>query len=152
MLLIGSIAMNAQVPEFQKFSGKEGYSCVYISKAMLRFASTFATPEVPGMNMKKIASKLDAIQIIGAESTKPATDLRTTFNSVVKRDKYELLMQMSDEGDEVNIYFHDGQKKSKSVIAMLTDDGDEVAAIIFSGSFTTEDINKLSETASRQAK
>ena len=62
---------------------------------------------------------------------------------MVKRDKYEMLMQVDEEESKVRIYFKDGKKQS--VILMSTDESNETSVIVFTGTFKIEDIQKMTE-------
>ena len=64
---------------------------------------------------------------------------------VVKRDKYEMLMQVDEDDSKVRIYFKDGKKQS--VILMSTDESNETSVIAFSGTFKIEDVQKMTESS-----
>lgn len=143
IMLLSSLTANAQVEEFEKYSDMKNVTYVYISKAMLTLAKGLTTPSVPGMDMKNAFGKLNAIQIITTENKAARTKLKAEVADVVKRDKYEMLMQVDEDDSKVRIYFKDGKKQS--VILMSTDESDETSVIIFSGTFKMEDIQKMTE-------
>ena len=143
IMLLSSLTANAQVEEFEKYSDMKNVTYVYISKAMLTLAKGLTTPSVPGMDMKNAFGKLNAIQIITTENKAARTKLKAEVADVVKRDKYEMLMQVDEDDSKVRIYFKDGKKQS--VILMSTDESNETAVIAFSGTFKMEDIQKMTE-------
>ena len=143
IMLLSSLTANAQVEEFEKYSDMKNVTYVYISKAMLTLAKGLTTPSVPGMDMKNAFGKLNAIQIITTENKAARTKLKAEVADVVKRDKYEMLMQVDEDDSKVRIYFKDGKKQS--VILMSTDESNETAVIAFSGTFKIEDIQKMTE-------
>ncbi|MBQ3926597.1 MAG: DUF4252 domain-containing protein, partial [Bacteroidaceae bacterium] len=55
----------------------------------------------------------------------------------------ELLMQVDDDDEKVRIYHREG--KQQSAVIMLSDDAGEVSVIVFSGTFTLEDVMKMTE-------
>jgi len=142
-LLTTSFSLHAQVEEFEKYSDMKNVTYVYISKAMLTLAKGLTTPSVPGMDMKNAFGKLNAIQIITTENKAARTKLKAEVADVVKREKYEMLMQVDEDNSKVKIYFKDGKKQS--VILMSTDENNETSVIIFSGTFKIEDIQKMTE-------
>ena len=143
IMLLSSPTANAQVEEFEKYSDMKNVTYVYISKAMLTLAKGLTTPSVPGMDMKNAFGKLNAIQIITTENKAARTKLKAEVADVVKREKYEMLMQVDEDNSKVKIYFKDGKKQS--VILMSTDENNETSVIIFSGTFKIEDIQKMTE-------
>lgn len=143
IMLLSSLTANAQVEEFEKYSDMKNVTYVYISKAMLTLAKGLTTPSVPGMDMKNAFGKLNAIQIITTENKAARTKLKAEVADVVKRDKYEMLMQVDEDDSKVRIYFKDGKKQS--VILMSTDESNETAVIAFSGTFKIEDVQKMTE-------
>jgi len=145
IMLLSSLTANAQVEEFEKYSDMKNVTYVYISKAMLSLAKGLSTPSVPGMNMKGTVGKLNAIQIITTENKAARTKLKAEVADVVKREKYEMLMQVDEDDSKVRIYFKDGKKQS--VILMSTDESNETAVIAFSGTFKIEDVQKMTESS-----
>ena len=142
-LLTTSFSLHAQVEEFEKYADMKNVTYVYISQAMLKLAKGLATPSVPGMDMKNAFGKLNAIQIITTENKAARTKLKAEVADVVKREKYDILMQVDEDNSKVKIYFKDGKKQS--VILMSTDENNETSVIIFSGTFKMEDIQKMTE-------
>ncbi len=145
IMLLSSLTANAQVEEFEKYSDMKNVTYVYISKAMLTLAKGLTTPSVPGMDMKNAFGKLNAIQIITTENKAARTKLKAEVADVVKRDKYEMLMQVDEDDSKVRIYFKDGKKQS--VILMSTDESNETSVIAFSGTFKIEDVQKMTESS-----
>ena len=145
IMLLSSLTANAQVEEFEKYSDMKNVTYVYISKAMLTLAKGLTTPSEPGMDMKNAFGKLNAIQIITTENKAARTKLKAEVADVVKREKYEMLMQVDEDDSKVRIYFKDGKKQS--VILMSTDESNETAVIAFSGTFKIEDVQKMTESS-----
>jgi len=140
-LVTTSLDMHAQVEDFEKYSNTKNVTYVYISKSMLSLAKTIAAPSVPGMDMKGVFDKLDAIQVITTDNKSVRTKLRTEVASIVKRDKYEILIQVDEDDSKVKIYFKNDKKQS--IIIMSTDEKLETSVIVFSGTFKMDDIQKL---------
>ena len=142
-LAMTSLNANAQVKEFEKYADTKSVTYVYISKFMLSMAGKVATPSLPGMNTKSIMGKLSGIQIISSEDKAASARLKTDTQNIVKQGKYELLMQVDEDGEKVRIYHREG--KQQSVVVMLTEESDEVTVIVFSGKFTLDDVMKMTQ-------
>lgn len=143
MLAIVSITTHAQVKEFERYSDTKNVTYVYISKFMLQAVGKKAAPSVQGVNLNNIMNKLTGIQIITAEEKSAATRLKTDTQNIVKNGKYELLMQVDENEEKTRIYHREG--KQQSVIVMLTEETAETTVIVFSGSFTLNDVTTLTK-------
>ena len=144
VVAMASLTANAQVKAFEKYADMKNVSYVYISKYMLGMASKSAAPSVPGVDMKSLASKLTGIQIISSEEKAARTKLKNDVKEILAREKYEVLMQVREDGSKVDIYHCVG--KQQSVVVMLTDEDDSTTVMVFSGHFTMDDIMKMTKS------
>ena len=142
-MMVQSLQANAQVKEFEKYADTKNVTYVYISKFMLHMVGKASSPSVPGVNTQSIMNKLNGIQIITSEEKTAAARLKAETQSIIKQGKYELLMQVDEDDEKVRIYHREG--KQQSVVVMLSDDAGEVSVIVFSGTFTLEDVMKMTE-------
>lgn len=143
MVAISSLTVNAQVKAFEKYADMKNVSYVYISKYMLGMASKTSMPSVPGVDTKSLASKLTGIQIISSEEKTARVKLKNDVKDILARNKYEVLMQIREDGDKVDIYHCVG--KQQSVVVMLMDEDDSATVMIFSGNFTLDDLMKMTK-------
>ena len=143
MVAMASLTINAQVKAFEKYADMKNVSYVYISKYMLGMASKASMPSVPGVDTKSLASKLTGIQIISSEEKTARAKLRNDVKDILARDKYEVLMQIREDGDKVDIYHCVG--KQQSIVVMLMDEDDSATVMIFSGHFTMDDVMKMTK-------
>ena len=144
VVAMASLTVNAQVKTFEKYADMKNVSYVYISKYMLGMASKSAAPSVPGVDMKSLASKLTGIQLISSEEKAARTKLKNDVKEILAREKYEVLMQVREDGSKVDIYHCVG--KQQSVVVMLTDEDDSTTVMVFSGHFTMDDIMKMTKS------
>ena len=142
-MLAASTTANAQMKEFEKYADTKNVTYVYISKYMLSMAGKNAAPSVPNVNMKSLTSKLTGIQLINSDEKAARTKLKNDVSSIIARDKYTLLMQVKEDGDKVDIYYH--VDKRNSAVVMLVEEDDEVNVIVFSGTFTLDDVMKMTK-------
>ena len=143
VVAMASLTVNAQVKAFEKYADMKNVSYVYISKYMLGMASKASMPSVPGVDMKTLASKLTGIQIISSEEKTARAKLKKDVQDILARDKYEVLMQIREDGDKVDIYHCVG--KQQSVVVMFVDEDDSATVMIFSGNFTMDDVMKMTK-------
>ncbi len=143
MVAMASLTVNAQVKAFEKYADMKNVSYVYISKYMLGMASKASMPSVPGVDTKSLASKLTGLQIISSEEKTARVKLKNDVKDILARNKYEVLMQIREDGDKVDIYHCVG--KQQSVVVMLMDEDDSATVMIFSGHFTMDDVMKMTK-------
>lgn len=144
VVAMASLNANAQVKAFEKYADMKNVSYVYISKYMLGMAGKVATPAaVPGVDMMALASKLTGLQIITSGEKTARAKLKSDVKELLTRDKYEVLMQIRDEGSKVDIYHCIG--KQQSVVVMIVDDEGEATVMVFSGHFTMDDVMKMTK-------
>ena len=143
MVAMSSLTVNAQVKAFEKYADMKNVSYVYISKYMLGMASKASMPSVPGVDTKSLASKLTGLQIISSEEKTARVKLKNDVKDILARNKYEVLMQIKEDGDKVDIYHCVG--KQQSVVVMLMDEDDSATVMIFSGNFTLDDVMKMTK-------
>ena len=120
MVAMSSLTVNAQVKAFEKYADMKNVSYVYISKYMLGMASKASMPSVPGVDTKSLASKLTGLQIISSEEKTARVKLKNDVKDILARNKYEVLMQIREDGDKVDIYHCVG--KQQSVVVMFNGD------------------------------
>ena len=142
VVAMASLTVSAQVKAFEKYADMKNVSYVYISKYMLGLASK-STPSVPGVDMKSLVSKLTGIQIISSEEKAARTKLKNDVKEILAREKYEVLMQVREDDSKVDIYHCVG--KQQSVVVMLTDEDDSTTVMVFSGTFTLDDVMRMTK-------
>lgn len=142
MLMMTSINAQAQKNPFDKFSDYEDVTYIFISEAMLKLVGTTAIPSIDGIDINEIGSKLKSIQIITSEKC-TKNSLKSEAMSIIKKESYEKLIQVSEKDNKVDIYFKDGKKNS--IIVMVNDEKDDTVLIVFSGEFGMANIAKMLE-------
>lgn len=140
MLAMTSINAQAQKNPFDKFSDYKDVTYIYISKTMLKLVGTTAIPSINGIDINEFGSKLNSIQIITSEKSSKKS-LKTEALSIIKKDSYEKIMQVSEEDNKVDIYFKEDKKGS--IIVMVNDEKDSTVLIVFSGNFSMANILKM---------
>ena len=137
VLAMASLNARAQANPFDKFADSKDVTYVYISEAMLKLIGTEAIPSINGVDIDEISGKLKSIQIITSEKITKET-LKSEAISIIKKEAYEKILQISEDNSKVDIYFKEGKKNS--IIVMLNDEKSETVLIVFSGTFTTSTI------------
>lgn len=122
---------------FDRYADTEGVTTVYISKTMLGMMPDMKTS---GVNIGPIASKLDNIRILTCEKKELLPTLKKETQSLGKG--YENLMQVNDNGDNVNIYMKSLKAGKYEYIVRVAEKAG-LTIIFISGAVTPADIQSM---------
>ena len=89
--------------------------------------------------------KLNSLQVISVEKQDKAAEIKKMVSDIVEKDKYDIVMEVANEDDAVTIYSK--LDKTPSVVLMQTEDTKEheLNLIVFSGTFTEEDLVNITQ-------
>ena len=89
--------------------------------------------------------KLNSLQVISVEKQDKAAEIKKMVSDIVEKDKYDIVMEVTDEEDAVTIYSK--LDKTPSVVLMQTEDtkDHELNLIVFAGTFTEEDLVNITQ-------
>ena len=139
LLSLCSLFTYAQDSFFDKFADMEGVTSVYISKAMLSLMPDMKTE---GVNIGKVASKLDNIQILSCEKPSVIAQLRKETAYINPKNGYEELIRVNDEGEKTTIYLK-RNKDGKKEFVLLNNEKKEFTVIVITGDLTLEEIQGI---------
>lgn len=129
---------------FESCENTPGITTVYVSKTMISLAGDLDIGS-DNMNLSSIASKIDGIWIMTAEGDKAAI-LRNKVKNAFNDKKYEKLMSVRDDGDNVDILMATpGGNKNECIIKAIAET--DATVIIMRGSFTLQDIVAATKAA-----
>ena len=134
--------VSAQMEFIEKYESDKKATYVYVGKTMLQMvgAKQFS---MPGRDMSAIADKINGIQIITSEDASTAARIKADVAEAVKKYGYEVLMKANEEDTKMTIYFL--QNKKESYVLMSVAEGEEAHLIAFTGTFTMDDIAKMTQ-------
>ena len=139
-------ALSAQNALYKKYSGKKGVTSVYVSQAMLEMMPSFDVKS-DNMDISNMLSKLTGIYILNTSDVSTTEQLMKDTEHFGKDQNYELLMQVRDDGDNVDFFV----KKNKGnnliqELVMLVKEPDEFVMIQLLGNMTLDDIKNITKT------
>lgn len=142
-VILFSVAACAQKLTFPSLGNVTGVSKVFISKAMLSMAGNSVNlGNVPS----GVAKNLDSMEIYSADSNTGSSAIRKAFDEYVESaGDLDVLMQVSDDGEEVSIYGV-GMPDSKNMSRMLifvNDGTGEITLIIMTGDIDPSQISGM---------
>ena len=136
LFIIAAAAIAADAKTFyETFEDTPGVSTVYVSKAMISLAGSLDMDE---MDFSSLASKIDGLWVVTAESTKAAA-VSAKAKEVFKSPGYEELVRVKDDKESVVILMKTGDNRKNECVISASEPG-EATVIIIKGTFTLEDI------------
>ena len=143
LLTVSAAAQNGR-SIYQKYSDEENVSAVYISPAMFRLIGKI--PEVDTgdgeVNFSSIIRSLSGMYIINSENEKINGNLRAEAERFINSGKYEMLMEVKDNGEIMHMYTC-GDKDVVTSFVMLAKDGDELTFICLDGKLDRAQLEDL---------
>lgn len=137
VLSIMTICSFAQ-SSFSELSKIEGVESVYISKFMLSMTGG----KVMEMDIPLSPKKLDGIYIYNAGKENSKEKAHKTAMKIIKKGKYETLMEANEEDEQAHIYFKKGEK-GKNEFVIMSAEPNEFNLIVIIGNITGEDLNGM---------
>jgi len=147
-----SIGLNAQSimdKLFDKYSGSEGYTSVYISKYMFDMFRSEDSPEQKGEEeMNQIISRLSGIKILVTDDD-PATPAPVNlYNEIMKAipsSPYKEIMAIKEKNQDIKFFVRENGPKVAELL-MVIGGSDENVLISIQGDIDMKNISKLAKS------
>lgn len=151
MMLLATFLLSAQSPAdkiFEKYSGVEGYTSVYITKHMFNLFADIETEE-DEEGFVELVKNLDCIKIVAYENEGEAKQTGHNFYDEIMADFpsgiYEDLMIVKKKDQDIKFMIKKGQDDKISELLMISGGSDNVL-ISIQGAIDLKTISKLSST------
>lgn len=145
MLVLSSILMGQNSPVdklFEKYSGKEGYTSVYISEYMF---SLFSSMDTEDKALNNALSGLSSIKILTTENTKQGINFYNEIMKELSKNDYKELMVVKEKSEHFTFLVKDVQ--GKIVELLLIAGGDSNVLISIQGkNIDLKQIAKISQS------
>jgi len=126
---------------FDKYSGKEGYTTVYISSFMFNMLSSLETDDPEYNEYKKAISGINSIKILAQEGNKSVAFGKELLE-MLPRSEYKEMMVVKDEGEDVLFLAHEENGKITEFLLIVSGGGED-ALIAIQGDIDLESIAHL---------
>lgn len=152
LLSITSFAQNGK-SIYQKYSEAENVSAVYISPAMFRLMGQVPDMELKdeSINLTTVIKSLTGMYLISSENPGINTNLKNDVENFVKSGRYELLMEIKDDGEIVQIHTVSKDDFVTSFV-LLAYEKDECTFICLDGQIRREQLEELLAQANQNNK
>jgi len=126
---------------FDKYSGKEGYTTVYISSFMFNMLSSLKTDDPEYNEYKKAISGINSIKILTQEGGNSVAFGKELLD-MLPRSEYKEMMVVKDEGEDVQFLAHEVNGKITEFLLIVSGGGED-ALIAIQGDIDLESIASL---------
>lgn len=130
---------------YNRYSGKEGVSAVYISPAMFSLIKEIPDIEVESedINLGGIIRNFSGMYILDVENPQLASNLDSEVSSMVDKGKYELLMEAVEDSERMHIYIVREGETVTDFLMLANESGGSTSVISISGNMPMEELRKI---------
>lgn len=146
LMVVGAYAQEGK-NIYNKYSGGKGVTAVYISPSMFKLIGKLPdleveTSEGEKMNLAPLINSLEGFYMLEITDPSVFASVRKDVDAMIGKGHYELLMEVKEEGTNVNIYTVGNDKIIESFVFMANE-GDSVQFISIDGAMNRSDIENL---------
>ena len=149
ILLLSATIASAQEGKniYNRYSGGKGVSAVYISPSMFKIIGKLPDLEMEtadgnSMNLAPLISSFQGFYMLDISNSTTASAINKDVASMISKGRYELMMEVKDEGNTLQIYTSGNEKIIESFI-FIASDGESVQYICIDGEMNRSEIEKL---------
>ena len=149
VLLLSATMASAQEGKsiYNRYSGGKGVSAVYISPSMFKIIGKLPdlemeTADGTSMNLAPLINSFQGFYMLDISNPATVSTINQDVASMISKGRYELMMEVKDEGETLQIYTSGNEKIIESFV-FIASDGDSVQFICIDGEMNRSDIEKL---------
>ena len=149
ILLLSAAIASAQEGRnvYNKYSGGKGVSAVYISPSMFKIIGKLPdleveTAEGESMNLAPLISSFKGFYMLDISNHATISAIDKDVASMISKGRYELMMEVKDEGEALHIYTSGNEKLIESFV-FIASDGDTLQFICIDGEMNRSNFEKL---------
>ena len=122
-------------------------SAVYISPSMFKIIGKLPDLEIKtadgnSMDLAPLISTFQGFYMLDISNPAIVSTINQDVASMISKGRYELMMEVKDEGETLQIYTSGNEKIIESFV-FIASDGDSVQFICIDGEMNRSDIEKL---------
>lgn len=142
MLTLIAMGQNSAVDKvFDKYSGKEGYTTVYISSFMFNMLNSLETDDPEYNEFKKATSGISSIKILTQDGGNSEAFGKELLD-MLPRSEYQEMMVVKDQDEDVLFLAREEGGKITEFLLIVSGDGDD-ALIAIQGDIDLESIASI---------
>ena len=149
ILLLSATIASAQEGKnlYNRYSGGTGVSAVYISPSMFKIIGKLPDLEMKtddgnSINLAPLISTFQGFYMLDISNSTTAAAINKDVALMISKGRYELMMEVKDEGDTLQIYTSGNEKIIESFV-FIASDKDSVQFICIDGEMNRSDIDNF---------
>ena len=149
VLLLSATIASAQEGKniYNRYSGGKGVSAVYISPSMFKIIGKLPdlemeTADGTSMNLAPLINSFQGFYMLDISNPATVSAINQEVASMISKGRYELMMEVKEEGETLQIYTSGNEKIIESFV-FIASDGDSVQFICIDGEMNRSEIEKL---------
>ena len=149
ILLLSAAIASAQEGKniYNRYSGGKGVSAVYISPSMFKIIGKLPDLEMEtadgnSMNLAPLISSFQGFYMLDISDPATISAIDKDVASMISKGRYELMMEVKDEGEALHIYTSGNEKLIESFV-FIASDGDTLQFICIDGEMNRSNFEKL---------
>ena len=149
ILLLSATIASAQEGKnlYNRYSGGKGVSAVYISPSMFKIIGKLPDLEMKtddgnSINLAPLISTFQGFYMLDISNSTTAAAINKDVALMISKGRYELRMEVKDEGDTLRIYTSGDEKIIESFV-FIASDKDSVQFICIDGEMNRSDIDNF---------
>ncbi|MCK4748818.1 MAG: DUF4252 domain-containing protein [Bacteroidales bacterium] len=127
---------------FDKYSGKDGYTTVYISSFMFNLLNSLEVDDPEYNNFKKATSGITSIKILTQDGGESASFGKELLN-MLPRDEYKEMMTVKERDEEVLFLAREEGGTITEFLLIVSGNDGEDALIAIQGNIDLESISSI---------
>lgn len=155
-LLFGSSSLTLRAQSgksiYNEFSDLPGVSAVYISPAMFRMIRNLPELEVRSgedgrsVDLSSLIRSMKGFYMLSTERSDIIPSMRKEADKIMGRDKYELLLEVKEDGDITRMYtVNDLRRDLVTSLILMSAQANEFTLVLLDGEMSRSDLEKLLE-------
>ena len=149
ILLLSATIASAQEGKnlYNRYSGGKGVSAVYISPSMFKIIGKLPDLEMKtddgnSINLAPLISTFQGFYMLDISNSTTAAAINKDVALMISKGRYELMMEVKDEGDTLQIYTFGDERIIESFVFIASDE-DSVQFICIDGEMNRSDIENF---------
>lgn len=126
---------------FEKYSGKEGYTTVYISSFMFNMLNNLKVDDPEYNEFKKATSGINSIRIL-SQGGKGSAPFGKELISMLPREEYKEMMVVREDDEEVLFLAREEGGRITEFLLIVSGDGED-ALIAIQGDIDLESLSSI---------
>ena len=149
ILLLSATIASAQEGKniYNRYSGGKGVSAVYISPSMFKIIGKLPDLEIKtadgnSMDLAPLISTFQGFYMLDISNATTIAAIKQDVASMISKGRYELMMEVKDEGETLQIYTYGNEEIIQSFVFIASEE-DSLQFICIDGEMKRSDIEKL---------